>query len=249
MSHNFRFITACNLKQDYLEFVEPWINHHKRLYPNCEVKVILVAHSIPAKLELVKEDIILYEPEVSIPTAYIAQMIRILYPVLLEPAVNIMCDIDLFIMNTSLLTLIKSVPNLETAFINYGKLNLNSCVIEKQLAFCYSILHTDLIKSKYEVRNRLEIDKFLLDNIIINKNGYKWETDQIILYERFWNYEGLVKIEREKPDRLDRNWFNYKLEAVKEAVKNNVIVDYHAPRPYSRYSEEVDTVLGYCPPP
>ena len=156
---NYRFITACNTKKTYYEFIRPWINHHIKLFPNSDIKCILVSEEIPEELKDLSNHLILFKPIENISTAYQSQLVRLVYPVLLDDALNIICDIDLFAMSKEILTIFNHIPNKEKSFINYGKLNLKTCVIEKQLAFCYSILHTDLIKSKYEVNNRLEIDK------------------------------------------------------------------------------------------
>jgi hypothetical protein len=50
----------------------------KKLYPNVDVKIILIAHAIPKEYEEYKDHIILFEPIEFVLTSYTAQVIRLI---------------------------------------------------------------------------------------------------------------------------------------------------------------------------
>ncbi len=245
---NYRFITACNTKKTYYEFIRPWINHHIKLFPNSDIKCILVSEEIPEELKDLSNHLILFKPIENISTAYQSQLVRLVYPVLLDDALNIICDIDLFAMSKEILTIFDKIPNKEKSFINYGKLSMRQCEIDKEFAMCYSILSNQVIEEKLEVKTSEDIILFLKNNYTNQDNvyGYEWYGDQKLLYNIFREYEWLVKLERPNNDRLDRDLYDYKNLLVKNIIETNCIADLHAARPYSEHKERIDTTLSYC---
>ena len=117
---NYRFITASDSNPTYCGFIPSWISHHKKLYPESEVKVILVSDTLPNNLNKCKEDIILFKPLKDMQTSYQAQLVRMVYGALLTEKQNIICDMDMYILNKDLLEMFDRIPNKEDRYINYG---------------------------------------------------------------------------------------------------------------------------------
>ena len=95
-------LLACDLNEDYLCLyrivTKCWKNK-----VNISTKLILISDSIPSSLQEYSENIILFHPIENIPTAFQAQVIRILYPCLFTEISGgiIISDMDLVPLNTS----------------------------------------------------------------------------------------------------------------------------------------------------
>lgn len=244
---NYRFITASDLNPTYCGFIPSWITHHKKLYPNSEIKVLLVHDTLPNDLIKFKDNIILFKPLQNIETSYQAQLVRMVYGALLSNKQNIICDMDMYILNKDLLDWFNRIPNYDDRFINYGCLSMNDCQREKQLPLFFSIYSNKVINNIFNVKNLDDVNKFLVSNYkkMDVEKGYNWFTDQLILYQKFIEYDFLYKIERQGGDRLDRDWFDPCSENVARLVHNKCLIDFHAPRPYDKYQNFIQKVLSY----
>ena len=244
---NYRFVTACNENATYTGFIPTWIDHHKKLFPESDILVLLVSKNLPYELEKYKSNIIVVDPIPNVHTAYQAQMIRLLYPVLLEDKQNIICDIDMYILSKDVLVLFQRIPNNDTRFINFGCLDIASCHKEKQLPLFFSVYGKKVLENVFKVKNKEDITNLMLDRYEKQNNpyGYNWFADQVLLYELFINYDSLFKIERKTGDRIDRDWFNPSDPQVVYKIKNNCLVDFHAPRPYQKYKSFIQSVLDH----
>ncbi len=256
---NYRFITASDLNPTYCGFIPSWIIHHKKLFPKSEVKVILVSETLPNDLIKCKEDIILFKPLPNMQTSYQAQLVRMVYGALLRDnpigssnpsevlIQNIICDMDMYILNKNILEMFNRIPNLEDRFINYGCLSMNECQREKQLPMFFSVYSKKIINNIFNVNNLQDVNNFLISNYKKedNERGYNWFTDQLILYKKFIDYEFLYKIERQGGDRLDRDWFDPCNSITARLVNSGCIVDFHAPRPFNKYENFIKKVLSY----
>ncbi len=242
---NYRFITACNTKDEYSSFIPSWINHHKKLFPKSEIVIIYVSESIPNNLKEYSNNIILFEPIPSISTAYQAQMIRMLYPILLTDKQNVICDIDMYVMSKDLLTLFDRVPDQTTRYINFGCMSMNMCIRDKQLPLGFSVYSNYVLQNVFKVEDLEDIKKLMLDRYVTENStyGYEWSTDQHLLYDLFKDYKHLFKIERLGNDRIDRNWFDPNDPNIISSIKKNCIVDFHSPRPYHKYKDFINNVL------
>jgi len=244
---NYRFITASDSNPTYCGFIPSWISHHKKLYPESEVKVILVSDTLPNNLNKCKEDIILFKPLKEMQTSYQAQLVRMVYGALLTEKQNVICDMDMYILNKDLLEMFDRIPNKEDRYINYGCLSMNECQREKQLPLFCSIYSNKVINNIFDVHNLQDVNDFLTTNYEKqdNERGYNWFSDQLILYKKFIDYDFLYKIERQGGDRLDRDWFDPCCPSVARLVYSKVMVDFHAPRPYNKYENFIKKVLSY----
>ena len=245
---NYRFVTATDSNPTYLGFIQPWIEHHKKLYPQSEIVIILVSDSIPYYLENYKKYIKLWKPLSNLSTAYQAQVLRILYPVLLDEKQNILADIDLFLLTDNFINMIDKLGNHDNRCINFGTLSKVECRREKQLPFSYTVLSTRLLKEKCKVSTEEDIKNLLEKEYIKDDSarGYCWFTDQLFLYKKFIDYEHLIKIDRHSGDRVDRDWFDPNCPRIRNAISNKNIIDFHAPRPYQKYKSFIHATLDSC---
>ena len=77
-------LTAVNELQFYLDFIPIFIKTWNKLYPDLDVKIILIAKNIPENLLLYKSNIILFQPIENVLTSFTSQIIRLLYPCILD---------------------------------------------------------------------------------------------------------------------------------------------------------------------
>jgi len=71
-----------------------------KLYPNVDVKIILIAKQIPDQYLEYKDNLILFEPIEGILTSFISQFIRLLYPCILHYQHGVMItDMDMLPMS------------------------------------------------------------------------------------------------------------------------------------------------------
>ena len=93
-------LTAVNENTLYLDFIPFFVDTWNKLYPDVDVKVVLIMSEIPSNLEKYKNNIILFKPIPSINTSFISQYIRMLYPCILNYKNGVMItDIDIIPMN------------------------------------------------------------------------------------------------------------------------------------------------------
>ena len=98
-------LTAVNENTLYLEFIPIFIKTWNKLYPNVDVKIILIAKKIPEEYLCYKDNIILFEPIENVLTSLTSQFIRLLYPCILNYDNGVMItDMDMLPMNRSYYT-------------------------------------------------------------------------------------------------------------------------------------------------
>lgn len=238
-------LTAVNENELYLEFVPIFIKTWNKLYPNVDVKIILIAKQIPESLLSYKSNIILFEPIENILTAFISQFIRLLYPCILNYENGVMItDIDMLPMNRTYYTEnIKSYNN--NKFIYYRE---NICFEYKQISMCYNVASPRIWKNIFGI-NSLEDIKNTIKNVNaknIIKEGHGnigWCTDQITLFDKvmIWNKNTnnfiCLKENETKFKRLDRETFNISNINIITNITVGNYSDYHCYRPMSKYSD------------
>jgi hypothetical protein len=234
-------LTASNLNPLYCDFIPIFVKTWKKLYPDVDVKVILIAKEIPEQFKEYSGNIILFEPIEGVSTAFISQYIRSLYPALLNYENGVMItDMDILPMNSRYYTEnIKSFDN--DKFIYYR----NVLFENREIAMCYNIATP---KTWSEIFNIKNIDD--LKNILIKRNqeityadthgGSGWSVDQLDLYKRVmeWNIKTsnfvFLKDSETGFRRLDRGCFNLD-NHISNNIKSGIYSDYHLLRPYTTY--------------
>ncbi len=234
-------LTAVNENQLYLELVPLFIKFWNKLYPNVEVKIILIAKEIPENYLCYKDIIILFEPIEDISTAFISQFIRLLYPALLDYKNGVMItDIDDFPMNNTFFT--KNIEN-----ISLEKwVNLRDWTGNKQISMCWQVSTPKNWREVFQINNLEDIKNTLINEnkkiVYFDKPGKSgWFTDQIYLYDKVmeWNKKTknyiCLKDSSTKFNRLDRHRFDINNETTRNKIRNGVYTDYHCLRPMSSY--------------
>jgi hypothetical protein len=238
-------LTAVNDDTLYLDFVPIFIKTWNKLYPDVDVKILLISKNIPDDLLIYKENIILFEPIDNILTSFMSQFIRLLYPCILNYTNGVLItDMDILPMNRTYYTEhIKQYDN--DKFIFYRE---NICFDEKQIAMCYNVATPNIWREIFEI-NSLEdivnkIKTIYNQNTVVEGHGNTgWFIDQITLYNKVmdWNNKTnnfiCLKESDTKFNRLDRDTFDINDINIQNNIKNGLYTDYHCYRPMSRYSE------------
>lgn len=237
-------LTSVNDNRLYLDFVPIFVKTWNKLYPDVEVKIVLISNNIPDDLLQYKENIILFNPIDNILTSFISQFIRLLYPCILNYLNGVLItDIDMLPMNRTYYTEpIKPYDN--NKFIYYRE---NICMSYNQIAMCYNIATPNIWREIFGI-NSLEdiinkIKSIHNQNTILEGHGNSgWFIDQITLYNNVinWNTNTNNFISLKESDtkfkRLDRGTFNLDDINIKNDIKNGLYTDYHCYRPMSDYS-------------
>jgi hypothetical protein len=230
-------LTAVNENDLYLDFVPIFVKSWNKLYPDVDVKIILIAENIPDTLLSYKNNIILFEPIENIDTSFTSQIIRLFYPCILNYENGIMItDIDMMPMNRNYYTEnIQSYSN--DKFIYYRE---NACFNTKEIAMCYNIATPKIWKEIFNV-NSLEDIKTSIK--YIHSKNIKWCTDQQTLYDKVFNWSKqtnnfiCLKENETKFKRLDRgDDFDISKSSLRNDIKNGIYSDYHCKCPMSKYA-------------
>lgn len=238
-------LTACNLNPLYCDFIPLFIKTWNKLYPNVDVKIVLISETIPENLKIYESNIILFKPILDVSTAFISQYIRLLYPAILNYTNGIMItDIDMLPMNNTYYTKpIESYDN--NKFIYLRDVLINS---DRQIAMCYNVATSKTWQDIFNIHSLEDINTSLMNrfksiDFVEGTSKICWFTDQIELYNHvlLWNKKtnNFVYLHDKNTgySRLDRIHMNTHTldESMKTKIKNGFFSDYHCLRPYSKY--------------
>ena len=247
-------LTSVNEKKTYIEFIPFFIKMWKKLYPSVDIKIILIADTIPKKFLKYKNYIILFKPLENIFTAYISQYIRLLYPCILNYKNGILItDIDMVPMNRFYFT--RNIEKYDNnKFIYYRD---DICLDINQISMCYNVASPKIwneifnINSLDDIKNRLK-DVFKNNIILEGIENKGWSIDQVHLYNYVMNWNkktnNFVRLnEKEtKFNRLNRGSFILgDLNRLKNKIKVGVYTDYHCFRPMEKYKEINEKILSF----
>jgi hypothetical protein len=237
-------LTSVNEKKLYLDFVPIFIKTWNRLYPDVDVKIILIAKNIPENLLLYKKNILIFEPIDDVLTSFTSQFIRLLYPCILNYKNGVLItDIDMLPMNKTYYT--KNIIEYDnTKFIYYRD---KKCFQIKQIAMCYNVATPEIWKDIFKINSLDDIVNYIKnisdENIIKEGHGnIGWSIDQKILYNKImeWNKKtnNFVCLNEIQTGfkRLDRNKFDISCVKIRKNITNCNYTDYHCFRPMSKYS-------------
>lgn len=238
-------LTAVNENKLYLDFIPIFIKTWNKLYPNVDVKIVLIAKDIPEDLILYKNNIILFNPIENVLTSFTSQFIRLLYPCILDYKNGVLItDMDMLPMNSTYYT--KNIVEFDNnKFIYYRD---NVCFEYKQIAMCYNVATPKIWKDIFKVNSINDIVNVIKETFIKNtiKEGHGntgWCTDQLTLYNKImeWNKKtnNFVRLKEKQTlfKRLDRNTFDISNVNIRENITSGKYTDYHCYRPMSKYSK------------
>lgn len=228
-------LTGVNENILYIDFIPLFIKQWKKLYPNIDIKIILISDNIPEKFIEYLDNIILFKPIDGISTVFISQYIRILYPAILNYQNGVLItDIDMIPMNNKYFT--ENIESIEEdKFIYYRE---NVCFNTRQIAMCYNIAKPKIWSDIFEINTIKDIEDRLIK---IGKNP-QWCSDQLDLYNYVfkWNKDtnNLVCLKENdtKFKRLDRHGITLNNDIINN-IKSGLYTDYHCLRPFKDYEE------------
>jgi len=240
-------LTSVNDNELYLEFIPIFIKTWNKLYPDVDIKIILISNNIPEKYNCYKNNLILFEPINNVKTSFTSQIIRLLYPCLLNYKNGLLItDIDMLPMNSNYYT--ENIRIYENnKFIYYrGNIRKN----KKELAMCYNIATPKIWQEIFKINSINDIIDLLKDISSKNKisgrhGGSGWCIDQIFLYKNVIDWANQTKNfvsldeSQTKFRRLERHTFFKKNNnsIINKNISNGFYSDYHCARPMSKYSK------------
>jgi hypothetical protein len=239
-------ISACNDNPLYIEFVPLFIDTWKKLYPQIDVKVILILNSIPDNLINYQNNLILFPPLENISTAFTSQYIRLLYPAILNYSNGILIsDIDMIPMNRTYYT--KNIENISNDKFIY----LRNVLLDDwhEIAMCYNVALKETWSDIFGIYNLNDIINRLRDvfngiNYVDGHGAAGWNKDQVDFYNYVMRWNNRTNNFVVLPDsntgysRLDRHCFYIELDSdIKNKISNGFFSDYHLYRPFSQYRE------------
>jgi len=243
-------LTATDLNPLYSDFIPSFITAWKKLLPEADVIIVLIADTIPDELIQYKDHIRLFTPIPGIHTAFQAQCIRILYPREITRNEGVLIsDMDILPLNRSYyVDPIQAISS--DHFITYRDV----CLPWKEIAICYNVALPSVWKDiiGYESIESALIQMHMNTGYTGIHGGTGWSTDQKILLQKFnaWNGNKVTLTDDiTKYNRLDRihpHKFN-NLTFLKQEIQSGIYSDYHCLRPYSCYKAQNDFVVSCIP--
>jgi hypothetical protein len=234
-------VTACDLNPLYLDFIPIFIKAWKTLFPEIDVIIVLISEVLPEELNKYSEHIKLFQPIENMHTAFQAQCIRLLYPQYLERDEGVLItDMDMLPMNRFYYEdAIKNIS--DDTFISY-----RDVLLPYELPICYNIATPRIWKEIFQ--NETLEKMYTRGNYDGNHGGSGWNIDQLVLIEKYNNYNGKKIILNDKItrfNRLDRSGFNFNDTNLQKNIISGLYSDYHCLRPYSKYKEINDKIVDY----
>ena len=239
-------LTATTDSELYAGFIPIFIKTWNKLYPGVDVKIILISKRIPDEYLEYVDNIILFEPIDDVLDSFTSQIIRLLYPSLLnyENGV-IITDMDMLPMNRQYYT--KPIEPFENdKFIYFRQVE---CFSSKEVAICYNVATPNTWKEIFDIQSIEDIKRYIklvfFSNTIKEGHGNMgWHTDQQTLFKHIFNwskkYNNFVCLKDSYTgfNRLDRD--NGRL-CIDDNIRNKISAgfysDYHCLRPMSKFSK------------
>lgn len=241
-------ITSVNNNDLYIDFIPLFIKTWKKLYPDVDVKIILIHDNIPEKFESYKQHIILFPPIKNVSTAFTSQYIRLLYPCIMKYKNGILIsDMDMLPMNRKYYT--ENIKNIENnKFVYMRNVLLNA----KEIAMCYNVATPNIWTSIFNITSLQDIKERLITVYEQNQyadihGGKGWNLDQLHLYQKVMQWNSITNNFVILNDystgyyRLDRVRFLFNQTTIND-IKYGKYSDYHCLRPYNQYKDINETI-------
>ena len=187
-------LASVNNNPKYYMFIPKQIKFWK--YFNIKFIAIFVGESIPDILQSYSDNIILYNRNLNLNSAYVAQNIRIYYPSLLSLPDNelvMITDMDMLPTNAPFYTSGLEAYNIND-FIYYRHVDGN------QIYMCYNASHPKTWSNVFNVKTISDIETIIDKTYTTNYNGIPgssgWFIDQEVMYKNLINYTNLKVLNR-----------------------------------------------------
>lgn len=231
-----RVILGCDANPLYLEFWPVVAQTWKKIV-GIKPTLALIAHS-DVVIDESLGDVLRFEPIPGIPTAFQAQVIRLLLPIFFEHESCIISDMDMIPCQKSYF--IDSVKDLPAdAFIVF-KDGAFPADFYKEYPMCYNVALGSTFKELFNVRSVDDIPHIIKQWYAL---GLGWTSDQQILYAAVnsWCHKNtrVIKLGHPVMGRIDRSYWAYQ----KDAARFGHYIDSHMVRPYSKYKKEIDDLV------
>lgn len=195
---------SVNNNSNYYKFIPKQIKFWKNF--NINFIAIFVNDIIPEELIEYKHNIFLWNKNLDLNTAFVAQNIRIYYPALLnlpDDEMIMITDMDMLPTNDKYYK--EGLEDYKKDdFIYYRHIDGN------QIYMCYNSAHPDTWKKVFKINNEKDIEKKIIESYNFNYNGIPgstgWFKDQEIMYKNLINYPNLHILNR-SIKRLETNIF------------------------------------------
>lgn len=230
-----RVILGCDANPMYLEFW-PMVAKTWKEIVGIQPTLALIASS-DVKIDESLGDVIRFEPIAGIPTAFQAQIIRLLLPIYFPNEVCIISDMDMIPLQRDFF-----VHNLApVALDNFVIFNDGGKWIQgyPEYLMCYVAGLGKTFGEIFNIFSTEQVPKRIQEWYDLNQG---WTSDQRILYSSVnnWDQTRIIKLGYDEPRRIDRAYWRYDKNLLK---KRNYYVDSHLLRPYSTYKKEIDALL------
>jgi len=239
-------LVATDLNPLYCEFIPPFIAAWKKLIPEADICIVLVADAIPETLKPYAQWIQLFVPIPGIHTAFQAQCVRLLYPRQISRDEGVLItDMDMLPMSRRYYTQpIADISN--DSFVVYRDVCLPG-----EISMCYNIAHPSTWTSMFGSDDTRTILSAWHSRVTYSgeHGGAGWGTDQVTLVHAFnaWGGKKVVLndsiTEFRRLDRADPAAFTNAMQ-LRLRIQNGYYADYHCLRPYSQYRNVNDFVVS-----
>ncbi len=245
-------LTAVNDNPLYLQYIPNFIKSWSILFPEIEIKIILIGSEIPKDYEIYSKYITLFEPIEGLDTAYIAQNIRIYYPSIINKTGVLITDIDIYPLNRKYFTNNINHNTLESSFISFRPLG---CVGNNQIAICYNMASSSMWGKVNGCKNIDDIKKKLIVNYPTNYGQYMpdplgwlkygWFKDQELLYEMVIKSNVRIRfIGDDNFNRIDKlNQSIEKIAILQPNIKKGIYGDFIPLRPDQENFEIINNMV------
>lgn len=187
-------IASVNNNSEYYMFIPKQILFWNKF--NINFIAIFVGEKIPDELVMYSNNIILWNKNLDLNSAYVAQNLRMYYTSLIKLPDNemiMMTDMDMLPMNNKYY--IEELENFSKKdFIYYRNIDGN------QIYMCYNASHPDNWSKLFNIYSEKDIEDRIIENYNECYNGIPgstgWFIDQEIMYKKLINYEHLKILNR-----------------------------------------------------
>jgi len=187
-------IGSVNLNPNYYLFIPKQILFWNKF--NVKFIAVIVGNNIPEELTEYSTNIVLWNKNLNINSAFVAQNLRIYYPALLNlpnDELVMITDMDMLPTNDKYY---KDELDIFTHndFIYYRHIDKN------QIYMCYNAAHPEIWGNVFKIKNEKDIEDKINKTYVENYSGIPgsngWFKDQEIMYKKLIKYPHLKILNR-----------------------------------------------------